>query len=504
MTASLPPPPSEMEDSVSTEWTFRGGADTKLSGGGGMNRKTLDVCLDDEEMLGLWVAALRGLATEIRTKPTAYPSPFAPLHASAEALVRKAAPSDATCLERFRDASLKTLAVYASTKVFVGLTLVWGLAVVVFGALYFFLIVGWHSFPVLVCDDSYNVTALADALGGIGGGAWPPFPPSPPPDPNCGKSPEANYYANISIQILTAQFSYILALTLPWRLANAHHLWCSHRASSAGLDFYGRPTSGIWFHIKPRQRKVVVLLLNLNAAMQYATQATRFVWSSYDASQTMPGVLWINLTFVLSILCGIGSGIAQGKFEEGVRKNNPGRFPPTPLEFARAVWKREREQIREMLRESRQPPPEPPANPLRRLSQAVSRRVSLSSSIASGRSPSPGPQGCHPSFDASVASRGSAAVSIARYSGRGVASSMATPSVMEEGEGALEHAVVEEHLGRGGGDRVITVQCISAQGGGGAVCRRCGHGAGAATERVRVESSKTQTIVKHIIFVGRG
>ena len=78
MTASLPPPPSEMEDSVETEWTFRGSVkeDTKLSGGGGMNRKTLDVCLDDEETLGLWVAALRGLATEIRTKPTAYPSPL--------------------------------------------------------------------------------------------------------------------------------------------------------------------------------------------------------------------------------------------------------------------------------------------------------------------------------------------------------------------------------------------------------------------------------------------
>ena len=35
---------------------------------------------------------------------------------------------------------------------------------------------------------------------------------------------EANDLANVSIQILTALFSYILFLTLPWRISNAVHL----------------------------------------------------------------------------------------------------------------------------------------------------------------------------------------------------------------------------------------------------------------------------------------
>ena len=75
--------------------------------------------------------------------------------------------------------------------------------------------------------------------------------------------------------------------------------------------------------VTPRTRRKIVALLVGNAAFQYATQATRVVWYSYAASQAMPGILWINLTFVGSILCGIGSGILQGNAESGVRKAAP-------------------------------------------------------------------------------------------------------------------------------------------------------------------------------------
>ena len=53
----------------------------------------------------------------------------------------------------------------------------------------------------------------------------------------------------------------------------------------------------------------------------------------------MPGLLWINLTFVLSILCGISSGIVQGCCEGAVRKAQPGRFPPTPMDAAMEAYK---------------------------------------------------------------------------------------------------------------------------------------------------------------------
>lgn len=129
------------------------------------------------------------------------------------------------------------------------------------------------------------------------------------------------------------------------------HLWGGARSCEAGLDFYGRPTKGIWFHIPPRKRKIVVVLLNANAVFQYATQATRFAWSSFDASQAMPGVLWINLTFVSAIGCGIASGIAQGCVEGGVRKAKPGEFPPTPMDIALEAWRAERDRIRAEMRE---------------------------------------------------------------------------------------------------------------------------------------------------------
>ena len=64
----------------------------------------------------------------------------------------------------------------------------------------------------------------------------------------------------------------------------------------------------------------------------------------------MPGVLLINLTFVSGILCGISSGIMQGKAEDAVRKEKPGEFPPTPVEIALAAWKAEREKLRAELR----------------------------------------------------------------------------------------------------------------------------------------------------------
>ena len=84
--------------------------------------------------------------------------------------------------------------------------------------------------------------------------------------------------------------------------------------------------------------------------MPYATQLCRFIWSSFDQSQVMPGVLLINLTFVSGILCGISSGAMQGKAEDAVRKEKPGEFPPTPMEIALAAWKAEREKLRAELR----------------------------------------------------------------------------------------------------------------------------------------------------------
>jgi hypothetical protein len=299
LTAVLPPTPSSIRDSA------RSGAAASTKHGA--HREGLDICLEDEETFSLWVAALRTLTTESRKRPVAYPSPYAPLHASAAASLRKGAPADASQSELCRDAVLRALAIYSNSRFFAVVTVVWGLAVVVIGAMFFFLLIGAHGFA----DQSE-----ADELG------------------------------NVCIQILTALFTYIISLTLPWRLANVAHLWFSRRSCDAGNDLYGRPTNSIWFHIPRDTRRCVVGLLIANAFFQYATQTCRFVWNSYAASQTPVGAAMINSTFALSILCGMSSGIWQGCAEGKIRKASPDRYPPTPMEFAVRAWKKERVEAR--------------------------------------------------------------------------------------------------------------------------------------------------------------
>lgn len=106
------------------------------------------------------------------------------------------------------------------------------------------------------------------------------------------------------------------------------------------------------FHIPPKPRLRVVWLLVGNVFFQYFTQACRFAWISYPDSQTLLGAIFINTTFVGGIVCGIVSGVLQGKAEGAVREENPGKFPPTPLEIALLAWRNERDRIREEMRKA--------------------------------------------------------------------------------------------------------------------------------------------------------
>jgi hypothetical protein len=95
--------------------------------------------------------------------------------------------------------------------------------------------------------------------------------------------------------VLTALFSYVNTLTLPWRLAVLWHM-CGHRSDEPGRDFYGRHTEAIWFHIPRRPRAAIISLLLSSSVAHVATQASRFVYHSYDLSghrppANMPGAI---------------------------------------------------------------------------------------------------------------------------------------------------------------------------------------------------------------------
>ena len=275
----------------------------------------------------MWVSALRQLLSEGQQRPAEYAKPFNPMHASAGTALALAAPKDATLYERFRDASLRGLYDYMQTH-----------------------LPRPHDHLGGQCGPSGAASTFSSSS------ARTASPWNKRTLPNYGKSEEANMWANISIQVLTALFS-----TSP--SSRCHGASGTPFTSGARGDrqrrastFTGGPGQGIWFHIHPRHRKIVVVLLNMNWVMQYSTQATRFIWDDFDASQTMPGALWINLTFVLGILFGISSGIAQGKFEEIVRKEKPGEFPDAPMTVFLKVWKEERRKAFEARENAKKDP----------------------------------------------------------------------------------------------------------------------------------------------------
>ena len=87
---ALPPRPDEVDDMAGDD----------LESGSLTERATLDLSFDDDEIFGLWVAALRELLAEGQQRPAQYPTPYAPLHASAGIALRRAAPRGASTYEK--------------------------------------------------------------------------------------------------------------------------------------------------------------------------------------------------------------------------------------------------------------------------------------------------------------------------------------------------------------------------------------------------------------------
>lgn len=182
-----------------------------------------------------------------------------------------------SCYEPNRDALLSFL----DRNCFKPLIAIWMLLVVVDGAFFFFVMVGAH-----------NITPEEKAKEAL----------------------------NWSIQGLNWLFSISAIYTMPWRWANLVHLTCTSRSNKVGLDFYGNPTTQVWFHIPFCHRWIILLLLLSNCVAQYINQIIRLIYFDHLAAEAWPGVLLVNLFFALSFLAGIGAGMYQGWAEKKVRK----------------------------------------------------------------------------------------------------------------------------------------------------------------------------------------
>ena len=100
-----------------------------------------------------------------------------------------------------------------------------------------------------------------------------------------------------------------------------------------GVDFYGRPTEALWFHLPVHTRKIVAWCLNIGYVAHYVSLGIHIYYWEYWDTQGMPGAPAVNIPFIISIVVPIIGAQFQGAAEKAVIKANPKRFPPTFDEY---------------------------------------------------------------------------------------------------------------------------------------------------------------------------
>ena len=143
--------------------------------------------------------------------------------------------------------------------------------VVGFGALFFFLLMGWH----LLCR----------------------------PRMNCEPR---NWWLNFGIQGLNVLFTYMVTVSLPWRYAHFRHVFgWSDRDNKVGRNLYGQPAAkdDAWSNMALSQRKLITTILMINTITQYANQITRIRYSTFASADVFPANLWTNIFFAMSFCC---------------------------------------------------------------------------------------------------------------------------------------------------------------------------------------------------------
>ena len=279
----------------------------------------------------------------------AMPVPYALQHA-----LSQVAPIDAACLETARDAVLSWFAQRGVNRVFLALaaiafTLV-GVAglIIAWAVLGLFMGVpnGWTHVDenCLACAANVTNTSIADV--DLGPMEVPTCDAQTLAKGICPASCRGLAYCtanqlifNGCIKSFVIIFSYINFLPIPWRFAILHHAWCSTRdQSEPGLDFYGRPTKAVWFHIPRPTRRKISLGLNLAYLFHFGSVAGHMVYFGFHAGQSLPGALSQNVPFVLSIMSQVTAVVLQARAEKRLVGADVGK-PPSPGKFVVRAWR---------------------------------------------------------------------------------------------------------------------------------------------------------------------
>ena len=152
------------------------------------------------------------------------------------------------------------------------------------------------------------------------------------------------YVFNICIKVIVILLTYINVLPIPWRVAIMVDAWgdaCRTEVEPPGVDFYGRPTEAVWFHIPRYDRARISFFLNSAYFWHIINLTFVLVYWPYIETQIWPGAFLINVPAFLSIGSVITAAVLQGKAEDRVIAANPERFPPPAAKYVKeavAEW----------------------------------------------------------------------------------------------------------------------------------------------------------------------
>jgi hypothetical protein len=193
---------------------------------------------------------------------------------------------------------LRALVQFFEKPIFERLVIVWLILVVVDGAFFFLLLVGWLSL------GSTNLN---------------------------------NKWMNLSIQVLNVLFTYISVYNLPGRVQCFRKLLNNKWERTRDMD-------DIFNHLTWKQRVGIIVLLLLNCMTQFVNQGFRCAYYSFELSTEH---VWeVNTFFALSFGTAIWAAIWEGLEERKLRHSGKYTGPPDALhEFIgegrftfRALW----------------------------------------------------------------------------------------------------------------------------------------------------------------------
>ena len=162
----------------------------------------------------------------------------------------------------------------------------------------------------------------------------------------------AQWWFNVCCKYLSFYFGYVNLLPVPWTISIFANAWFPRPESADrnGVDFYGRPTMSLWFHISRKSRKAVATMLLVALLFQIPDCALRrrsqhasrravrarrptdpaarcaraagtfhAIFWHYLQIQTWPGIFLTNLPLVAQLSLQIGAAIIQARAEGKVR-----------------------------------------------------------------------------------------------------------------------------------------------------------------------------------------